>query len=117
LFQLEGQPFTIFAPIKSQISTGQDFDYIIKGYCFKGRFGDRQVMRGDYEVICPDDGQIINPSQIESMAAPGTVLEMSIIVRKHHVSFRDHKEKCPRCQHINLNATLTSGWIEWKVFP
>src|ERR1700733_14412347 len=40
LFQLEGKPFAIFAPIKSQISTGQDFDYIIKGYCLKGRFGD-----------------------------------------------------------------------------
>jgi phage FluMu protein Com len=39
---------------------------------------------------------------------------MSIVLRQQ-VVFQDIKEKCPRCHYINLNVTVSGGWIEWKV--
>jgi len=38
------------------------------------------------------------------------VLEMSIVLRE--TGFKDSKEKCPRCGHINLFNTANYGWIE-----
>jgi hypothetical protein len=83
------------------------------GYC-KHRHGDRLVQQGNYEVVCPDDGKFIKRSDLAGIIEPGMVLEMSISFRKNE-AFRDGREKCPRCSHINSNATVTGGWIDWKV--
>jgi hypothetical protein len=65
-------------------------------------------------VIRPDDGRIISRSEFAGTVLPGMVLELSIIVRRDE-TFKDNKDKCPRCSHINQHATITNGWIEWKV--
>jgi hypothetical protein len=60
----------------------QEFDFIIKAYCHKNRFGDSHVRRDDYEVIRADDNQIIDPSELASTVEPGMVLEISIFLRR-----------------------------------
>ena len=40
--------------------------------------------------------------------------EMSILLRPE-MALQDTKDRCPRCHHINLNATVDRGWIQWKV--
>ena len=72
------------------------------------------MMRGNYEVIHGHNNKTISPFEFANTVEPGMVLEMSIILRQHE-PFQDNKEKCPRCHHINLNATVTSGWINWDV--
>jgi len=87
-----------------------DFDYIINGYC-RDRFGNRFVERGDYEILRADDSRMINRSEFANAVEPGMVFEMSIVMRRSE-TVQDNKEKCPRCLHINSNATATGGWIE-----
>jgi hypothetical protein len=72
------------------------------------------VERGDYEVLRAEDSHMINRSEFAKTVEPGMVLEMSIVMRQA-TAFKDSKEKCPRCHHINVNATVAGGWIEWKV--
>jgi hypothetical protein len=105
----------IYVLVRSRSSGCKVFHYIIKGYC-KDRYGDRYVQRGDYELIHPNNGQIISRSQFTTMVEPGSVFEISIILRQN-LAFWCHRRKCPRCSHINLSATVTNGWTEWKVHP
>jgi hypothetical protein len=73
------------------------------------------VRWGDYEVINAEDGQVVQPSEFVSAITPEMVLEISIILRQDE-RFQYGKQKCPRCNNINLDATVKNGWIEWKVF-
>lgn len=57
---------------------------------------------------------MINRSEIGRTVEPGMVLEMSIDVRRS-TAFHDTRGKCPRCRHINLNAIVSNGWVEWQV--
>ena len=70
------------------------------------------MKRGDYEVIRPEDGQIISRSDLATAVEPGMVLEISIILRQNK-TYQDNAKKCPRCNYINYNAT--GDWILWKV--
>lgn len=67
--------------------------------------------RGDYEVIRAEDSQAINclGFAVES----GMVLEMSIVMRR--TTSQENIEKCPRCGHLNSNATADNSWIAWQV--
>jgi hypothetical protein len=65
-------------------------------------------------VIRAQDSHTIGPSEFADMVEPGMVLEMSTILRQK-IAFQDNKATCPRCGHVNLNASANSGWIEWKV--
>jgi len=65
-------------------------------------------------VIRAEDNQIVDPGELASTAEPGLKLEMSIVLRQG-TTFQDAKEKCPRCLHMNLDATVDHGWIQWKV--
>jgi len=89
--------------------TWKEFDYIIHGYC-KDSVGSHFIKRGDYRLICAEDSQTIGPSEFASSVESGMVLEMSIVLRE--TGFKDSKEKCPRCGHINLVNTANYGWIE-----
>ena len=91
----------------------QGFDYIINGYC-KDRAGNRLIKRGDYRLIQAQTGQMIGRSDFVSTVEPGMIVEMSVVLRQKK-AFKDDRNKCPRCGHINLNVTVESGWIEWKV--
>lgn len=56
------------------------------------------------------DGQIIPHS--EFAVQPGMTLEIAIIIRQEGAN---QNEKCPRCDYLNLNATVHHGWIDWQV--
>jgi len=113
LFHVGGM-FSVFVSFRPLTSRFQGFDYIIKGYC-KDRYGDCRVRWGDYEVIRPDDGHIIDASEFASTVQPGMVLEISITLWQGE-AICNHKKKCPRCYHINQHTAIARGWIEWKVF-
>lgn len=87
--------------------TYRDFDYIIKHYC-KNRPGSRFVEQGDYEVLRTMDNRII--SQSDFAVQSGMTVEMAIVMRQ---STANQKNKCPCCDHLNLNATTHHDWIEW----
>jgi len=40
------------------------------------------------------------------------VLEMCIVMQASSAS---QGNKCPRCRHMNFNATVANGWVEWRV--
>jgi len=65
-------------------------------------------------MIRAENCQIISPSEFASSVESGMVLEMSIVLRKR-ATLEDNEEMCPRCNHVNLNVTSNSGWIEWQV--
>lgn len=65
-------------------------------------------------MIRADGSHTIGHSEFANTVKPGMVLEMSIVLRQP-AAFQDNKQKCPRCHHVNLNVTTTSGWIDWKV--
>ena len=47
----------------------------------------------------------------EFMVQPGMILEIAIIMQQetaHQI------ERCPRCDHLSLNATVHYGWIDWQ---
>jgi hypothetical protein len=75
-------------------------------------------MQGDYQVMRSQDSRVISPTEFASTVQPGMMLEMNIILRKNS-TFQANKEKCPRpqCRYINLHATASQGWIEWRVLP
>ena len=60
-----------------------------------------------------EDNQIIGPSELANTVESGKKLEMGILMRRGTAP----KDKCPRCGHMNLNATIDHGWIEWRVPP
>jgi hypothetical protein len=62
-------------------------------------------------VIRAADNQIIDPSELANKVESGTVLEMSIVLRKLTV----YQEVCPRCHYINSDITTGGGWVEWQV--
>jgi hypothetical protein len=68
------------------------------------------IERGDYDVISAEDNQIIRRSDLIAME-PGMKLEMSIVMRQKTAN----QQKCPRCDHINLQVASRNGWIEWQV--
>lgn len=70
--------------------------------------------RGDYEVLHAEDCQVIDRSEFSSRVEPDMVLEMAIVMLET-TALQDNKGKCPRCPHVNLNATVTNSWIEWQV--
>jgi hypothetical protein len=90
-----------------------DFNYIVQIHC-KNRIGTHFIKQGDYKVICSEDSQIVGLSELASMVEQGMKLEMSIVLWQQ-TNFQDIKEKCPRCHHINVNATVDQAWIQWKV--
>ncbi|KIM74362.1 hypothetical protein PILCRDRAFT_828352 [Piloderma croceum F 1598] len=93
-------------------STWKDFHYIVQVHC-RNRVGIDFIERGDYEVICAENSQIVRPSELAHTVQPGMKLEMSILLRPE-IAFQDAKETCPRCHHINLNATVDLGWIQCR---
>lgn len=113
LCHLEGRPFPSSDSSHRTVQPlYQEFDFIVKSYCRKDRLGDWHVMRDDYEVVREEDSQIVRPSEFGSVIQPGTVLEISIFLRKNS-PFQEVETKCLRCSHINVGAR---GWIHWKVF-
>jgi hypothetical protein len=52
-------------------------------------------------------------SELAKEVKPGMILAMSIVLEQ--TSFRGSEEACPRCHHLNVHATASNGWIEWKV--
>jgi len=102
-----------FVPCRSTyIYASQDFDYIVQGHC-RDRFGGDFIARGDYEVMCAVDNQIVGPSKLASTVESGMKLEMGIVMR----AFQHTKGKCPRCRHVNSHATVNRVWIDWRVPP
>lgn len=89
----------------------KEFDHIIEVYS-NGRPGSAYITRGDYELVHVQDGQFVNHSEFTSVVESGMTFDMSITKREGMV-FRDIKEKCPRCHHVNPHANTSNGWIEW----
>jgi hypothetical protein len=56
------------------------------------------VRGGDYDVICPNNGQIVYPLEFASTVQPGMILKISIILRQDE-PFQKNKDKCPQCHH------------------
>lgn len=67
-------------------------------------------------MVRAEDNQIIGPSELADTVESGIKLEMGILMRQG-TAFRDTKDKCPRCGHMNQNATIDHDWIEWRVPP
>ena len=65
-------------------------------------------------MISAEDSQSISRLEFANKVKTGMVLELSIVLRQKG-ALQDNKEKCPRCQKINLNCAKTNGWIEWNV--
>lgn len=113
LCHLEGRPFPSSDSSSRTIhQLYQEFDFVIKSYCRKDRLGDGHVMRNNYEVIREEDSQIVCPSELGSIIQPGTILEISIFLRKD-IPVQEDKTKCLRYGHINIGA---QDWINWKVY-
>lgn len=92
----------------------QNFRYIINGYC-KGRIGANLIERGDFDLIRSYDNQDISPAQLIGAAKPGTLFEMSIILRRAE-ELKSAQRNCPRCHHTNSTNSINSdAWIEWQV--
>jgi hypothetical protein len=56
------------------------------------------------------DSRIIG--HLEFAVKTGMVLELAIIMRQWTAKLSN---KCPRCDHPNLNVTAHNGWIVWQV--
>lgn len=93
------------------------FNHIIIGYC-RDRVGHHYVEQGDFLIVSAGDNKKIAPIDLatEVKSKPGTVLEMSIALRQTTSAFQGDR-MCPRCRHLNLSATASNGWIQWKVPP
>jgi hypothetical protein len=98
-----------YLPTDIHIIAIQDFDYIIQIHC-KDRVGIAYIERGDYEVIRPEDSQIILRSELGSIIQPGMKLELSIVMWQRMAD----QKMCPRCCHINSQVDV-NGWIDWQV--
>ena len=62
-------------------------------------------------MIRAADNQIVDPSELADKVESGTVLEMSIVLRKMTV----YREECPRCHYMNPNIITGGSWVEWQV--
>ena len=71
-------------------------------------------MQGDYEIISAADNRTIEPSEFATVAEPGMVFEMSIVLHRN-TTLEGNGTMCPRCRNNNQNVIAENGWIEWKV--
>ena len=55
------------------------------------------------------DSQIIRHSEFS--VQPGMTLEIAIVMQQETAH---QNERCPRCDYLNLNATVHHGWIDWQ---
>lgn len=92
---------------------GQRFAATLKAL-FIDRAGQRYVERGDYALSCDEGKHIISAKEWDTMVKIGTVLHMSIILRR--IKPMNDSKGCPRCHHENMGVVPSEGWIDWCVF-
>jgi len=84
----------------------QSFHYVVTGYC-RDRIGQSYIERGSYQIVQPDNDEVIDRSAFSQTVKEGQTFEMSIILRSKN-AIEDDK-RCPRCSHLNTHA-LFGSW-------
>lgn len=56
------------------------------------------IMKGDFQLICSIDNEVIKPPKLASDGQPGMVFEMSIVLR---LAEKHGQGKCPRCRYAS----------------
>lgn len=102
----------MFACDMKLMNLWQDFRYIFIGHC-KGVAGFSLVENGDFRLLRSEDSQTITPSHFVSAVQPGTVFEISIVLRQAQ-HFETTRRICPCCLYAN-SGVYQDGWIEWQV--
>ena len=54
------------------------------------------------------DNKRIGPLELLGEVNTGTILEMSIVLLQQS-TLHENQQTCPRCRHINMNATASNG--------
>ncbi|KDR80918.1 hypothetical protein GALMADRAFT_241464 [Galerina marginata CBS 339.88] len=80
------------------------FHHILQGFS-RNRIGQRYVDQGDYEIVRPDNDQVIDRSDLCKVKA-GETIEISIVL----LIIDQHPRRCPRCSR--LNSVSEGGWIK-----
>lgn len=81
---------------------------MINGYCVN-RIGQAFIERGDYQIVRPENNQIIDRFGFAKAVKEGDIFEMSVILKSQEKT----REKCPRCSHANACSSPEDGWIRW----
>ncbi|KAF7349320.1 hypothetical protein MSAN_01721500 [Mycena sanguinolenta] len=85
----------------------QDLHRIIEAYYPKTRAGRRHITDGAYHFWHPSQGRISQQSSTD--LKPGTILEMSILLRERG-NFLQLRRTCPRCKQSKSELISQPGW-------
>ena len=83
---------------------------------FKGKCGEGHVERHDYSISTEDGRSLVQSSNWGSLVKKGTVLVMSMIVKKAELeqdAARRQRSTCPNCYNTNLGVMPDDGWFKW----
>ena len=84
---------------------------------FKGKCGEGHVQRHDYRISTEDGKTWVGRSNWDSVVKKGTVLVMSMIVKKEALirkeSVQRQRNTCPSCDETNLGVMADGGWLHW----
>jgi hypothetical protein len=83
---------------------------------FKGKCGEGHVERHDYSISTEDGRSMVQSSNWSSVVKKGTVLVMSMVVKKPALEQEGvwrQRNRCPNCYETNLGVMPDDGWLQW----
>jgi hypothetical protein len=83
---------------------------------FMAKCGEGHVMRDDYRISTEDGKSLVQSSNWGSIVKKGTVLVMSMVVKKPALEqggVRRQRNTCPHCYETRLGVMPDEGWLQW----
>jgi ribosomal protein S14 len=84
---------------------------------FKGTCGEGHVERHDYSISTEDGRSLVQSGNWGSVVKKGTVLVMSMIVKKVALQPEDagrQRNRCPRCYETDIGVMWDDGWLQCR---
>jgi hypothetical protein len=83
---------------------------------FKGKCGESLVKRHKYNISSKDGRSLVQANNWDSVVKKGTVLVMSMIVRKLALDKGKNlarRDACPNCHETDIGVMVDEGWLRW----
>jgi hypothetical protein len=83
---------------------------------FKGKCGERHVECHDYSIATEDGRLLVQFNNWSLVVKRGTVLVMSMVVKRDEEHARRQRNICPQCFKTRIGVMPDEGWLQWCAF-
>jgi hypothetical protein len=118
----DGNSVTLINPFGERLSFSWEYCYsqdrlhkTLMAY-FKGKCGERHVECHDYSIATEDGRLLVQFNNWSLVVKRGTVLVMSMVVKRDEEHARRQRNICPQCFKTRIGVMPDEGWLQWCAF-